>query len=225
MKIILLPGMDGTGLLFKPLLPLLSLPHEIISFPSAPNQTYESIYTHIKTRLPSEEFYLLAESFSGPIATRLAFDNIENLKGVIFVATFLSCPSKQLVWFAKKLPLKALLKIPFSAYFIRRFLIGPEFPIELFYKALSEVSELEFKFRLSVLENLSEKAIKIKSNIRALYLCAENDSLVSRNHVSEFVSLFYNISVFDVKGAHFLLQSNPGGCAKHISKFVSEESA
>lgn len=162
MKIMLLPGMDGTGLLFNPLLPLLSIPQEIISFNSALHQTYESIYTHVKANLLNEEFYLVAESFSGPIAARLASENTKDLKGIIFVATFLSCPSKPLVSLAKKLSLKNLLKIPFSSYFIRKFLIGSTFPVDLFYKALSEATDFEFKGRLSALEKLSENAVKIK---------------------------------------------------------------
>ncbi|MES2823455.1 MAG: hypothetical protein V4732_07630 [Pseudomonadota bacterium] len=221
MKIILLPGMDGTGLLFKPLLPLLSIPQEVIPFNSAPHQTYESIYAYVKAQLPNEEFYLLAESFSGPIAARLASENIQYLKGIIFVATFLSCPSRPLVSFARKLSLKKLLKIPFSSFFIRKFLIGSRFPLELLYKAISEVTEFEFKNRLSALESLNEKPVKIKSNIPVLYLYAENDYLVSENHISEFVSLFANVLVCHVKGTHFLLQSNPEGCAKQINDFIS----
>ncbi len=223
MKIMLLPGMDGTGLLFNPLLPLLSIPQEIIPFNSALYQTYESIYKHVKANLLNEEFYLLAESFSGPIAARLASENIKNLKGIIFVATFLSCPSKPLVSFAKKLSLRNLLKIPFSSYFIRKFLIGSIFPIELFYRALSKVTDFEFKSRLSALEKLSENAVQIKSNIPVLYLYAENDYLVSENHISEFVSQFNNVSVCHVQGTHFLLQSNPESCARHINDFINAQ--
>jgi pimeloyl-[acyl-carrier protein] methyl ester esterase len=220
MKLVLLPGMDGTGLLFKPLLPLLATPQEIIPFNSALNQTYEAIYTYVKAKLPNEDFYLVAESFSGSIAARLAFANIQNLKGIIFVATFLSCPSKPLVSLAKKLSLKRLLKIPLASYFIRKLLIGPKFPIELFYKSISEMTEFEFKARLSALESLSENAVNIKSTIPVLYLYAENDYLVSENHISEFVSLFGNVSVSHVQGTHFLLQSNPESCAKYINEFV-----
>ncbi|MES2676211.1 MAG: hypothetical protein V4660_18380 [Pseudomonadota bacterium] len=221
MKIILLPGMDGTGVLFMPLLPLLSVQQEIISFNCVTDQTYESIYAYVKENLPSEEFYLLAESFSGPIAARLASENIQHLKGIIVVATFLSCPSRPLVSFAKKLSLKKLLKMPFSAFFIRKFLVGSVFPLELFYKAISDVTESVFKDRLSALESLNEKAVKIKSNIPVLYLYAENDYLVSESHISEFVSLFGDVLVCHVKGTHFLLQSNPENCAKHINDFIN----
>lgn len=47
-SIILLPGLDGTGVLFKPL----------VGF--------------VLDRLPDSEFVLLGESFSGPIALRVA---------------------------------------------------------------------------------------------------------------------------------------------------------
>jgi pimeloyl-ACP methyl ester carboxylesterase len=219
LKIILLPGMDGTGLLFKPFLSLLSTPHEIISFPSSEDQTYESIYTYVKGCMPAEEFFVVAESFSGPLAARLASENLENMKGVVFVATFLSCPSKILVRLAKLLPLKFLLKFPLTPKLVQKFLIGNKFPLELFYDAVAMVSDSELKSRLTTLEQLDTKPNKIFSYMPALYLCANNDLLVSKKYIKEFISGFPNIFVLHVQGTHFLLQSNPQACAELISNF------
>ncbi|HPG62497.1 MAG TPA: alpha/beta hydrolase, partial [Casimicrobium sp.] len=78
MKLILLPGMDGTGRLFERLLAV--QPSEIsplvISYESAPAQDYDSLCTFVSELLPSllqarEPFVLLGESFSGPIAVRV----------------------------------------------------------------------------------------------------------------------------------------------------------
>lgn len=220
MKIIFLPGMDGTGLLFRPLLPLIPGPSEIITFPSAPPQTYQSIYTHIKARLPTEDFYLVAESFSGPIAARLASDNVAHLKGIIFVATFLSCPCKILVRLARRLPFIILLNMPFSTYIIRKFFIGPDFPITLFHQAMAKVSNRDLKHRLATLESLVDNPNTIYPPLKALYLRAENDVFISRKHTDEYIRAFPNIAITDIPGPHFLLQSRPNECATLINTFV-----
>jgi pimeloyl-ACP methyl ester carboxylesterase len=215
--------MDGTGFLFEPLLPLISATKDVITFPSSGVQTYESIYAEIKKRIPIEAFYILAESFSGPLAARLASENLEQMKGIIFVATFLTCPSKNLVRIAQNFPIKTLIKFPLASAFIRKFLLGEKFPLELFYRAIASVSERELKARLVALEGLQESGNNIYSHIPTLYLRAENDLLVSKKHVNEFVAGFPNITVRNVPGTHFLLQSNPQACAEHINNFLGVE--
>ena len=66
MKIILLPGLDGTGDMFAPILSLLTdFDTEVISLPQSGSQDYETLCEHVKLSLPSEDFILIAESFSG----------------------------------------------------------------------------------------------------------------------------------------------------------------
>ncbi len=71
LKLFLLPGLDGTGLLFEPLLK--ELPKEciaeVISYPFDQPQTFEQHVKHVVGKLPENEpIALLAESFSGPVA-------------------------------------------------------------------------------------------------------------------------------------------------------------
>ena len=71
MKIVLLPGLDGTGELFKPFID--SLPPGIepilVSYPPKEKLGYGELSDYVMSRLPKDEEYLLVgESFSGPIA-------------------------------------------------------------------------------------------------------------------------------------------------------------
>lgn len=71
MKLILLPGMDGTGDLFDPIVSHLSghCTIEIISYLRDKYLDYEALVSYVKERLQRSEDYLpLAESFSGTIA-------------------------------------------------------------------------------------------------------------------------------------------------------------
>lgn len=59
MKLVLLPGMDGTGDLFSPLLQMLSgFQWEVIALPNSGAQDYASIIVYVKQRLPDEDLFL-----------------------------------------------------------------------------------------------------------------------------------------------------------------------
>jgi pimeloyl-ACP methyl ester carboxylesterase len=217
LKIILLPGMDGAGKLFEPLRSLLPLSTIVISLPQSGSQTYVFLASHIAEQLPNEEFIIVAESFSGPIAALLSEKSLENLKGIVFVATFLSCPKPALVSLAKRLPLKSLLSIPFAKAFISRYLLSG-FNYSIFSEALKGVPNSILKERLSSIHSLNME--KIRSDLPSIYISAKSDCLVSSSHISLFQQSFSNLQVEYVQGTHFLLQSNPKACSEIIRKFV-----
>ena len=75
MKLILLSGLDGTGKLFAPFVASFpkNIETQIIAYPIDKVLSYEALIAFVVTRLPKEEeFVLLAESFSGYIAYRIA---------------------------------------------------------------------------------------------------------------------------------------------------------
>jgi hypothetical protein len=69
---LLLPGMDGTGLLFdafaRHLAPRLN--PRIVIFPTDVSLTYDELLQRID--VPTKPFAIVAESFSGPLGIRLA---------------------------------------------------------------------------------------------------------------------------------------------------------
>ena len=96
MKIVLLPGLDGTGLMFKPFIDVLPKDIEplVISYPNDKRLGYEELIEYVLTELPdNDDYILIGESFSGPVAYQLALRKPENLRAVIFVASFLSRPA------------------------------------------------------------------------------------------------------------------------------------
>ena len=62
---------------------------------------YDALEPWLRDRLPAEPFVLLAESFSGPLALRLAADPPVGLQGVILVASFARAPVRFPAWLAK----------------------------------------------------------------------------------------------------------------------------
>ena len=92
--LVLLPGMDGTGLHFAPMLRALGdrLPCTVVRYPDEPLEYAE--YERIaRAALPADRpFVLLGESFSGPIALSIAATKPRGLAGYILCASFASCP-------------------------------------------------------------------------------------------------------------------------------------
>ena len=95
MKLLLLPGLDGTGVLFRPLLKSLPdwLEPVVIPYPTQQVLGYDDLLSTIRQALPLDEpFLLLGESFGGPLALRLAASKPPGLKGVILCGSFVTCP-------------------------------------------------------------------------------------------------------------------------------------
>ncbi|WP_293268224.1 alpha/beta hydrolase [Neptunomonas sp.] len=219
MNIVLLPGLDGTGELFDGLLPYLSSEHvEIIPLPNTEDQSYEFLATYVINQLPKKDFVLIAESFSGPIAAILASKNIENLKGIIFVATFLSPPKKHFLSIFQYLPIKILSKLPLSSSVLRYFILGgnaSRASVKNFLRIIDAVPESVLKHRMASIKNFSMKPGNMDTP--AIYIRAESDKLVPMAKSSEFQRHFSNIAIKVVIGPHFILQASPSACANIIT--------
>ena len=91
----LLPGMDGTGDLFRPFID--SLPSNfsptIVSYPRDRIAGYEELGNYLSDAVPREAPYVVvAESFSGPVAVEHAAKQPSNLEALILIGSFVSNP-------------------------------------------------------------------------------------------------------------------------------------
>jgi len=91
--IVLLPGMDGTGELLRPLAKQLSTdrPVHLIDYPSDRCLNYDQLASHVRERLPDDQFVILGESFSGPIAIEIAATD-SRVEGLILASSFARHP-------------------------------------------------------------------------------------------------------------------------------------
>src|SRR6202158_387734 len=94
------PDMQGTGRLFAPFLRQLpcSLFPVVVSYPTDAVTDIDALVEIVERLLPSNEtFALIAESFSGPIAVKVAARGPPELKAVILVASFIRSPASRLL--------------------------------------------------------------------------------------------------------------------------------
>jgi pimeloyl-ACP methyl ester carboxylesterase len=219
MRIILLPGLDGTGLLFKPLLDQLSadIHAEVISYPTDRLLGYPQLEKYVEDKLPkNEDFILVGESFSGCIAYGLARKRLRRLKSVIFVASFLRPPSGMMK-LIHILPLSLIIRLPIPGFVLKSYLLGNDAGCEmvgLFKEALKKVSADVLVFRLKQVAGL---AVEIEElGVPCSYVQAKTDKLVPADNIELFRSVSQELKEVSVRGPHFILQARPAECAKVI---------
>jgi pimeloyl-ACP methyl ester carboxylesterase len=219
--------MDGTGKLFEPLLASLSprLNIIVVRYPASVPLDYEGLIDLVRDELPTEEeFVLLGESFSGPVAVSLAAQAPPNLRGLILCASFVRGP---VPWPAMLKPLTHLL--PFSAMpagvlswpLLGRF--GNSRARSLLADALSMVhaNVLRSRIRSVLTVDVRAKAAAIK--VPFLYLQASSDWIVPKSAAMAIRELVPALQVIELSGPHMLLQIAPMAAAQAIEAFVDLE--
>lgn len=222
MKLVLLPGMDGTGELFNDFLSRYKGDYLVTSLPKTGLQDHASLAKTIKTQLPTEDCILLAESFSGGIIPELLKQNLPNIKGVIFVASFLSCPNRLFLPMAKFLPLQPLASAPLSKVAIKYLLLGQGASNALlskFVKITKSIPKQVLKHRLKV---MSQQRLPLTTfDIPSVYIRACSDKLISAKKSRELSNIFRNTRYIEVDGPHFLLQAKPKESAQLMTQAIS----
>lgn len=226
MKLILLPGMDGTGLLFEPLLQVLppSLDIQVIAYPSDGDQSYKTIIGYVESQLPrDEDFILLAESFAGPIAYNIALKNQYKLKHIIFVASFIQAPSFSAKYLSQFFPVALLSEKAIPKFIIKRMLLGNYVDnelIRLFWESVNRVGPHTLKKRMAAIRVLPPAMQKVQ--VPCTYIQATKDQLVSVSSIKPIKACFSQIKEYSIAGPHFILQAQPKACADIIASEVAK---
>lgn len=222
--LVMLPGLDGTGLVFKPILEYLpaAIAPVVVCYPTDRVMSFAEHVDFTRAQLPTETpFVLLAESFSGPIALQLLAEPPDNLIGVIFVATFSRYPKPFLLDVARLLPQKPLRALFATSASIRYFCLGtaPGAAVALFRQALAGVALKVLTNRLQILAELPSPDVAY--NGPCLYLQARHDHLVPARAASELQHHLPQLQVAQCPGPHILLLAHPRDHAARITAFIA----
>lgn len=221
-NLVLLPGLDGTGLLFKPLLECLPSHFTItvISYPKHEFLTLDQQIHHIQNLLPQQAFYLLAESYSGSAAIRMASQTNTPILGLILCSTFARNPRPSLQWTSAFLPF-----IPFQLFptqLLSRLLFSHPNPrlADLLHQAMLGIpnSVLQKRFQAVIRNNSTEFLSLVKT--RSLILQASDDWLVPKHCGQDLQHLMTDSTILELKGGHGLLQENPNRAAQAIQHWI-----
>jgi pimeloyl-[acyl-carrier protein] methyl ester esterase len=221
MTLVLIPGLDGTGEFFQPFLEVYGRDHaHVIPLPQSGPQDYATLTEYVLQRLPTDRDYvLLAESFGGPIGANLALRSLPRLKGIIFVATFLSPPPRWATMLGLVLPLEAVTPTRAGGMILRYLFAEPQAPAQTVHwiqSVVASVPATTIKARIATLWNLRWQGGR--TDIPALYVCATQDRLIPARKFAEFSEHFTDIKVFKIEGPHLILSARAKDCVAVIRR-------
>jgi pimeloyl-ACP methyl ester carboxylesterase len=223
--LILLPGLNGTDILFQPL--MAALPAHIravaVNYPTNSRLSYEQLLPIVMAAVPKDEpFVLFGESFSGPLALMVAATGPVNLRGVVLCATFVSRPRPAIAWAVPFLARAWLFRF-FPAAQKTKALIGgysnPQLQ-ELFAQSHAQIEPGEIAFRVRRVFQVDVRQQLADCRVPMLYLGASKDNVVPARNRRLIQQLRPDISVVTIDGPHGLPQTRPSEIAKAVEEFV-----
>lgn len=221
----LLPGLDGTGELFFPIIPLLEKHFEVHVVRYTDELTFNDYVESASTQLPENNpVSLVAESFSGPIAVALLASKNSKFQASVLSATFCKSPLPFLTQVSSYLPAKLFSSNPASKMFLDLCVTGSDASPEVKNMArelLEKVSPSQFHNRIKLVDEV-DVAEKLKDiELPLLYIQATKDRIVFAGSGNEMMRHAKNLKIEQVDGSHMILQTQPEKCAELIINHVT----
>jgi pimeloyl-ACP methyl ester carboxylesterase len=222
--LILLPGLDGTGKLFSEFIKVLGtgIDVQVVAYPTDEPLGYEELELRVRAALPRQGRYvLLGESFSGPIAIRIAATTPPGLSAVILCGSIAKNPYPLLGWahpLAVFVPLKSLprwVRAPLM-WGSRR---TAQAPLRS-ERALAAVSSGVVRRRIAALLTVDATDALVQISLPMLVLFARNDRVVPKAATRWLLARSRNAESIAIDGPHLLLQTRPHECAAPVLRFL-----
>lgn len=220
--LVLLPGFDGTGRLFNPLLSELAAePAPVIvsygDFPSLADYVH-----HAESVIPAERpVCLVAESFSGPIALELLQRANRDYQSAVLSTTFAKPPLGLVLSLAQKLRLASFVLPAVSEQILRLFCLNGVDDIATIRDTVDVVRHLPQRHIHSRLLALTQMETNPKLGtirVPVTVLSANHDRVIRQRFSKSLLQQLPNVSHVRIDGPHLLLQAQPGLCAEEISR-------
>ncbi|SNT30966.1 Pimeloyl-ACP methyl ester carboxylesterase [Granulicella rosea] len=228
MRIVLLPGLDGTSDLYADL--IMALPGEVrvraLCYPVDvcldEEQLRASIDVWAETETP---FLLVAESFSTPTAIRYAARSPENVLGLVLIAGFARSPLSGWRRILAGLFAGLLFRLPLPDSILRAALVGQDAPqslLDAVRAAVGRVAPSVLAHRLRLVLNCDVRAELAQIAVPVLYVLAKGDRLVGQEALREIRRCLPGVEVVRVPGPHLLAQREPKRMVEILCRFLEQ---
>lgn len=229
-RALLLPGLDGSGRLFAPLLDAdpRAFHAEVLSYPPDEPLGYDELVARVRRRLPRGRFVLLAESFSGPIAVRLAAERPPALAALVLAATFLHAPLNPLLHPIRGLVGARFFGLPMPAAVVRWFMAGNDAPDALVrevQRAIGAVSPEVLAHRSTAALQVDVRGDLARVNVPLLVIAPTRDRLIRTDVAEEVLALRPDAEVALLEAPHMVLQRCPHASLARIEEFLARPGA
>jgi pimeloyl-[acyl-carrier protein] methyl ester esterase len=226
--LVLLPGLDGTGKLFAEFVKALdpAVGTIVVAYPPDQALGYEELHALVNSTLdklpPDQRFVLLGESFSGPLAIRIAARAPAGLDGLILSASFAANPFPWLGWAR---PLAAYLPVKSLPRWLRAPLmwgsLAPGRAPSQMERAMSGVSADAVRRRIAALLAVDETPALERVATPTLLLRARGDRVIPETATRRMLKFLPQAELVEIDGPHLLLQTRPRECAAAVLRFLS----
>lgn len=226
LKLLLLPGMDGTGDLFADFigaLPSWIMPC-VVSYPRDKRLTFDQLVARVRSALPSDEpFVILAESFSTPLAVRIAAEHPKGLRALVLCAGFVSPPRQDFLSSIASALAPLLFAFRMPERVCRGLLVGrtaPEKLVDNVRSTVSRVSPRVMAHRLRSVLSCNSKRELLNVSVPLLYVAGTEDRLVRETCFKEIKKVKPTALLANVRAPHLILQSNPCESVNILVQFL-----
>lgn len=223
--LVLLPGFDGTGLLLAGFAAAFGPDVEIVIVPYPTDNPlgYAGLESIARRHLPSNRpFFLLGESFSGPIAVSIAASRPPGLLGVILCCSFARNPLPYLATVRPLVRFFPFGSVPaswFSPFVLGRF-SSPALRSAL-AMAVAAVAPAVLRERARAVLTVDVSALLSRIETPVLYLRALEDHIAPKSASDLIVALAPDARVVELVAPHFLLQAQPSAAASAVASFMA----
>jgi pimeloyl-[acyl-carrier protein] methyl ester esterase len=221
-SLLLLPGFDGTGELFAPLLPALDQ-HDVTIARYHDEKSFDDYVDTASALLHEDDNVLIAESFSGPIALALMARFPNRIRCAALCVTFVVAPHRALTRLARLMPASLFDAHPGQRMILRHFCLDQKCSPALEDKALSAICSVKgstIKQRFNVLADIDMRRVASTIATPILILRATRDRVMNRVRYQQLIDALPHATVQDVDGPHLLLQTRAQLCADAILQFI-----
>jgi pimeloyl-[acyl-carrier protein] methyl ester esterase len=226
LKVLLFPGFDGTGRLFRSFVRALSpgINPSIVAYPADIEYRYDELVDFAEHSLPADRpFAMVAESFSGPVAIRLAARRPPGLKSLVLVNSFIRPSFRWIPAGAKGIVGSYLFRVAPPAWLVRHFGLGPdasEDSISELRAALSDTKPhvLACRARAALSADFTSDFLRITAPM--LYLKGTKDRLLAPRVAGTLQRLRPDLEIASLDAPHFALQRRPAEAAAMVSEFL-----
>ena len=206
----LLPGLDGTGELFARFVEAAPRAFDpcVIAFPRDEPLGYAELEDVVRPQLPTDgPWLLLGESFSGPLAVRLAAARPPGLAGLVLAASFVRAPA---VARPLRVLARAVARVSPPQWALRVLLTGGDTELAAHVAAaVGSVADPVFAHRLREIADVD--AVSALSDLAAplLVLRATRDRVVPASAATTVTAALPTAHVVDCAAPHLVLQAAP----------------
>ena len=223
-EVVILPGLDGTTALLEAFCSQLSaigVHAKAIAYPPDNAMGYRELEAFVRARLaPTGPFVLLGESFSGPLAIRIAAAPPPGLIGLVLSTTFAKAPVpalSPLAPFLRFAPIRP--PTPLLSWSLLGPWSSPALQAQL-AEALRSVRPAVVRARAAAALRVDMTDFLPSVRVPVLQLVASHDRLLARSASAELAAGLPSCRTVKVPGPHLLLQTATQACAQEVAAFA-----